>query len=338
LTTNFEAQLNATPVAAGSNIFFGITYGTFSGVREFYTSGSTDINDARPITSHVVKYIEGEKRLFVSSSTLDILLVLAENRKQFKVYEYIFQNGEKLQSSWSTWSFEYDIYHAFFKDDVLYLVFRNGDTYFLERLNFTKQDEPGVAYPIHLDRRIPAINVHVTVPNPLPHVPNLSNLVCVQGAGCPNPGMLAEVASVNSTENTLTLEDDMLGGRIIIGTRFTSRYRPTMPKVKDKDGKTIGTGKLVVQHFIVNCRASGGFLVNILSRFRSAIVQTITGRFVDSVDAFVGVEAVIDEAHVVSYRDDVENSELEFSTNEHTPLNIMDIEWIGEYTKSGTRV
>lgn len=338
LTTSFEANLTAAPVSAGRNIFFAINYGNFTGIREFYTEGAADINDSRAITQHVLKYIEGGVSHMASTSNFDTLLVQAEDKTKLYVYEYIWLDDRKAQSSWSRWTLPSEVQYFFFIESDIYIISKISNNYVLEKLDLNAQFDTSMEYQVKLDRKVYHENVDFTITNPIPHKTNLTGVVFVQGEGCPYPGMRASVASFNSGTNTVTFTDDMEGGTVIAGLSYRSAYRPSMPLVKDQDGVKIGTGRLVVSKLFVNCRESGEMDAKIISPYRDDQVMHFSGRVVGSPISLIGEPAIVDTTYTISFRDNVDNGEIELYTESHTPLTIMDIEWVGQYTKRGQRV
>lgn len=337
LTTAFEAELNARPVPAGRNVFFGINYGKFTGVREFYTEGSQDINDSRPITQHVLKYIPGKVRHMASSSNFDILLVqtVADLSKLY-VYEYIWKDTAKVQSSWSRWSLPNNVAYFFLLESQIYAISSVSGNYVLEVMDLDPQDDEGLTYQVKLDRKVTVAGVNTTISNPLPQMPSLSDMVFVQGAGCPNPGLRVTVKS--STLSTITFNDDLLGGSVICGQRYRSSYKPTMPIVKDQDGVKVGSGKLVISKFFVNCRDSGSLDAIKTSKYREDESVHFSGLTVGDPESIIGEPPIADGAYIIPFRDNSDYAEIEIYTDSHLPLTMMDIEWIGQYTKRGRRI
>jgi hypothetical protein len=338
LTTSFEANLDASPVPAGRNIFFAINYGPYTGIREFYTADSVDINDSRPITQHVLKYIPGGVKRLASSSNFDNLLVQAGDLKNLYVYEYIWVDDRKAQSSWSTWIMPNDVSYFFFVESVVHIVSRIGNNYVLEKMDLNTQFDEEMAYQVKLDRKVYIEDVETTVVDPIPHETDIDDMVFVQGVGCPYPGMRAMVKTYDEGTNTVEFTTDMEGGTVIAGVRYLSRYRPTMPFVKDQDGVKVGTGRLVIGKFFINCRETGSMEARIVSKYRADSVLHYSGRVVGNPNSVVGVPAITDEVFTIPYRDNIDNGEIELFTDSHLPLTVMDIEWIGQYTKRGQRI
>ena len=126
-STKFECDLEATPVGAGTSVFFATKAGGFAGVREYYTNNETEIKDASLITSHVPEYLQGNIRKMTASTNEDMLLCLTSKVKsEVYVYNFYDQGNERLQSAWSKWKFAKDIVDVSFNNADLYFTFSDG--------------------------------------------------------------------------------------------------------------------------------------------------------------------------------------------------------------------
>ena len=339
LTTAFEADMTASPVPAGQNIFFGYKFGNYTGIREFFTQSTVDANDARPVTQHVNKYLEGNVRTLTSTSNFDILLVQTSiNQTTLYIYEYTWLDEKKVQSSWSRWIMPDDVVYSFITESVINMVTKHGDNYILNRVDLDLQNDPGLTYSVRLDRKIFLTGVNDTVTDPyvVPPDDEDENIIFIQGEGCPHPGMRAWVTDYDS--GTYTFAEDMNGGTVIAGIRYRSSYIPTNPSVKDQDGVEISTGKLVVGKFLVVCKETGKMFARIFSKYFDDREVEFSARFVGDPETHVGEAAVIDHTYIVPFRENVSNAELELYSDSHLPMTFTDIQWKGQYAKKGQRI
>jgi hypothetical protein len=334
LTTSFEADLTASPIAAGRNIFFAIKYGSFGGLREFYTDGSQDINDSRPITQHVSTYIQGGAKLMASSSNFDTLVVRGSDAKRLNVYEYIWLDGKKAQSAWSEWIMPYDVEYCFFVESRLYFVFKVGSAYHLEYMDLDVQHDTGLSYPVCLDskRKATVTGNTLAVSSILP----ASELVFVYGANAPHPGLRIPVTGVAGS--TVTFGTTLSSTDIIYGIPYDSTLKPTMPIVKDSEEVKIGTANLNISKFLVNYEDSGSMQSIKTSEYRDDTVVDYTTIRVGDPLFSLGEPPIRSGTWIVPFRDNADNAELTLTTNSHLPLTITSIEWMGQYTKKGKRI
>lgn len=345
LTTSFETELAARPAPAGRNVFLATSFGRFAGMREFYTEGGTDINDTRPITQHIKKYILGKPIRLVASSNYDILAVHTDTSKEDAyVYQYIWSDNDKVQSSWSRWSFHLPVAFSFFDEELFYVVLAQTTTgafneYQLVRMSLDVIDSDPLDFAFKLDNRFDVANVNTQFILPIDTL-HLHDLIAVQGADCPNPGMQATIASITQDGGDwiVTLDTDMQGGDIVVGVPYYREYRPTMPLVKDGDGVVIGNAKLRVKNFTVALDRTGYIAGQSLSVHGDGPIKEFQGRVVGDVGNLVGEVALSSGSFVMPFRKEVRSADIKLFSDSYLPMTILDIEWGGQYNKRGRRI
>ena len=134
-STKYECDLTAKPVSVGTSIYFTHKDGNFSGLRELYTQGDSDTQDAPSITSHVPEYIAGGVRQMIASSNEDMIVCLTDdNKNECYVYKWYDSDRERLQSSWSKWTFDQEVEHIAFNNTDIFFVFADGS---FEKMSLT---------------------------------------------------------------------------------------------------------------------------------------------------------------------------------------------------------
>jgi hypothetical protein len=341
LTTAFEANLGAAAQSAGRNVFFASNYGAYTSMREFFTEGSADINDARPITQHVSEYLTGKATLIVASPSFELMLVRTDTSStSLYAYEYLWvedQGGlRKAQSSWSTWIFSDPVQYGFFDESVVYWIMNDGGRYYITKMNLDIQKEVGLSYQVKLDNKFPMDDVELAIPMPYPCEDR--DLVFVQGPGCPEPGMTVRGDPDEEDPSIIVLRRDMGGGTVYVGEKFLSRYKPTMPQIKDENDVKIGTGTLTVRQFLIQFQDSGYMRAIITTPYADPTEVKFTGRVLGSPDNVVGEPAISSGKFSVPFRHDADQGEIEIQCDSHLNLQMLDIEWEGQYRKRGRRM
>jgi hypothetical protein len=165
--TEFESDPQAKPAGIGKNVYFTVPKGEYTGVREYFPVDEVSgINDSLEITGHVPQYIPANAFKIAPCLVDDAFVVLSKNDpSSVYVYKFFFNGQEKLQSSWSKWTFGSgdSVLNADFILSDLVLLIQRSDGLYLEKLSVALGDigsnEP---YNVHLDRKITVAKANMT--------------------------------------------------------------------------------------------------------------------------------------------------------------------------------
>jgi len=264
-TTEFEASLRAKPAAAGRFVYFATKRGAWSGMWEYYVDSDTDTNDAAETTSHVPQYLDGEIKKIEASSNEDMILVQTTGETEsVYVYRYYWKGREKLQASWSKWTFGADVLSmAFNLADIMVLV-KRGNNLFLEKINLSVDDATQYTtgqFPIMLDRRVQLETSGLTT---VPYTD--SNLTYINQRG--------KVISVGDVAALLSASEV-----VYAGIPYTFKYQFSEPVIK-QENSPITTGSLQLRNYAVVYNDTGFFDVKVTPLKRSTYTRSFTGRIV----------------------------------------------------------
>ena len=264
-TTEFEASLRAKPAAAGRFVYFASKRGAWSGMWEYYVDSDTDTNDAAETTSHVPEYLDGEIKKIEASSNEDMILVQTTGETEsVYVYRYYWKGREKLQASWSKWTFGDDVLSmAFNLADIMILV-KRGSNLFLEKINLSVDDATQYTtgqFPIMLDRRVQLETSGLTT---VPYTD--SNLTYINQRG--------KVIAVGDVAALLSASEV-----VYAGIPYTFKYQFSEPVLK-QDNSPITTGHLQLRNYAVVYNDTGFFDVKVTPLKRATYTRSFTGRIV----------------------------------------------------------
>ena len=264
-TTEFEASLRAKPAAAGRFVYFATKRGAWSGMWEYYVDSDTDTNDAAETTSHVPEYLDGEIKKIEASSNEDMILVQTTGETEsVYVYRYYWKGREKLQASWSKWTFGDDVLSmAFNLADIMILV-KRGSNLFLEKINLSVDDATQYTtgqFPIMLDRRVQLETSGLTT---VPYTD--SNLTYVSQRG--------KVIAVGDVAALLSASEV-----VYAGIPYTFKYQFSEPVLK-QENSPITTGQLQLRNYAVVYNDTGFFDVKVTPLKRTTYTRSFTGRIV----------------------------------------------------------
>lgn len=334
VTVAFDADLNAGPVEAGAAVFFAQSFGKYSGIREFYTEAASDAQNSASITTHIKEYIVGRAKRLSASSNFDTLVVSTEqDESELYVYQFVIIGTERVQAAWSKWVFRNLVKYNFFAESNWWSVQYNEarSLYEMHVMPLERSDDNGIPYQVHLDSKLKHAGIHSTI-----SVDEADKRVYVQGAGCPNPGMLATVES--STNTAVVFTRDMQGGAVYSGFKYPSTWSPTRPYHRGQDKEPILTVKLTVMNWVLTFSNSGSFKTIMRNRYTGDTEVEFSARMIGDLNNIIGSEPVFSDALYVAGGDNADYIDLIVQCDEHTPLFLTQLEWSGAYSKRGTRI
>ena len=162
--TNFSLEDNIDPLPLGSYIYFPFTRGAFTGMREFTVNGTTDNYDSTEVTEHVPAYVPKNIIDMAGTTSEDIIVLLSGDEKgSLYIYNYFWNNNQKVLSAWSKFTFSGEIRGIQFVDSTLYMVTTDdqSNTHLVSlsmEADAAEVDHNGDAAPFRtlLDRRVRA--------------------------------------------------------------------------------------------------------------------------------------------------------------------------------------
>lgn len=341
--STFENTASCRPVAAGDVIFFAFKYGRFTGIREFYTDSFTDTKRARPVTDHVDEYILGNARQLATSTNRNQLLVLSDNEQEVYVYNWLWQGQERVQSSWSKWVFSGNVKFMAYDNETIYFLIERDGILELEYIETGDPDSVGLSFPARLDRQVSTtatrINGNWIVNKPY-ELGEDEDLVLVRGSGCLDAGVTAYFEESQDdliiTEGIAEPNVDEVG--IILGVRYRMVYEPTMPFIKDRNGRVIDTDRLIINDVSINYAITGNTLVYVENDWGNVREYNFNGRIIGGISNLVGFAPLSPGQYTFPVRQDSDRVTFRLESVSHLPFQLRDMEWRGKFTQRGRRV
>lgn len=322
-TTEFEASLRAKPAQSGRFVYFGSRRGDYSGLWEYFVDTDTDTNNAVEITAHVPEYLDGELKSIQASSNEDMIIVQTDDDPQaLYIYRYYWQGRDRLQSSWSRWTFSGDVIGFSFNRADITLLIKRGTNLFLERINLSVDDATTYTtggFSIHLDRRVRL---------------ETSGLTTI-------PYTDSSVTYIDQTGKIITLAD--VAGKlansevVFAGVPFTFKYEFSKPVLKVND-RPVTTGKFKLRNYAVVYDNTGFFQVDVAPLKRDVYTRSFTGRVVGSAANLLNQAAIESGTYVFGVLGDAEQISVTLKSSSHLPCTFQSAEWEGFYVLRSRRM
>lgn len=346
----YASPLTARPATNGIVIHFPFDKGGKSAVREGMLDESGEKLIASDVTVHLPSYLSGSITKMVSAKNRDTLFVLVDGEPgAIGVYRWYVESNEKLQSSWSKWTFPtgdtiLDIAHI---ESNLYILIQRSTGVFIEKVQLDlAHTDTGLSFSCRLDRKVSLTGTYNsgtglttwTVPY------NLTGLTVrgVWGAGFDGrEGLQIATTVANAAAGTVTAVGDWSAHPCIFGVPFTHRYRLSTIYLRqgggEKGSAAMTDGHLRLRNVFFNHNNTGAYEVSVAypSRTTSSYPFTIHK---------LGVTSVIGELTLRTGRFRVpargRNTDLtiEITGDSHFPCSILGFDWEGEFTLRSRKV
>lgn len=315
VTTRFEAALDAKPVGAGKNVFFGVRRGPWASVREYYVDPEAKVNDAADVASHCPEYLSGNVIQMAASSNEDMVIALTDTAPStLYAYKFYWQGNEKVQSAWSKWEFGGVIMGFAFLDSYVAVAIDRGGKVFLEFLNLTADGEEearGWKNELHLDRL-----TFLDAGKPLPWTDD--RMVAVDANGTLYSG--ASLSKVITAGTALT--------PVFIGIRYRSYYRFSPLVLSDAETRVAPlVGRLQLRFMTLNYVNTGFFQIGVQVGLRNPQLYQYTGRRLGDSNNRLGQVPIDDGRYRFPLLGNSKDTQIWIESDSHLPCSFQSAEW-----------
>jgi hypothetical protein len=331
VTTQFEASLKAKPVGAGRYVFFATNRNEWAGVREYYVETDAAVDDAADITAHVPEYIAGTITKLEASSNEDILLALSsEDPNAIYVYSYYWQGQQKLQSSWSRWTFEGTVLNMTFNKSYIDVLLKytntNGSTVTLERINLSTDVATSITtkqHGVHLDRRqiwgVGGVTTLLTDPNP----EGGTDLLYISQEG----GFLTQTEAQDLVTN---------GGTVLVGCPFTFKYQLSEQMLKNEN--SVIKGRLQLRNMTITYSDAGYFEAKVKPTARNEVVNEFTALTLDASTTILDQVSILTGDFRFPVLSQAKEVDITIESDSFLPCSFQSVDWEGYFVTRARQV
>jgi hypothetical protein len=345
--TEFESDPNVKPAGIGKNVYFALTKGDYTGVREYFPVDEiSGINDSVEITGHVPQYIPKNCYELAPCLTEDILVALSKtDRSSMWVYKFYFNNNEKLQSSWSKWTLDStdSILNVDFILSEMVLVIQRSDGLYLEKLSAAVGDigvnEP---YTVHLDRKLTVAKANMTFDGTYTNIPvaylpgpiTSGSWEAIIATG--QPKKAGTRLALTSTATGARITGDYTNCDLIVGRKYTFRYQFSPITIKQQAGQAIKSdtqGRLQLRTMQVNFAKTGYFTAKVTPEGRSTYTYVYSGKTLGQPSSTIGTIEL--DTGNTKFPILAQNTGVTIELNSDAPLPcaFLSADWEGMYVK-----
>lgn len=337
LTTTYNASETVSPESVGSNVYIPNHNNGYLNVNR-YTGATQNLNpdSADNITAHVDKYIANTVNMIAGLPNHGLLFFASSTGQDIYCcnYDTDVSRSESTRFAWFKWTG--------FTDDTTYKIrslatVKNTLLVVIETtagLMLLEFDANARSFDYSLDYLYTEASVTSTITLPTGYG-ILSDLVVVQGTGCPSPGDYAAVTTYAG--GVITLTDDMGGGTVHVGREYTVRAIPNLLTLRDQGGTVNKAAKLRIQKFILTLVDTGSCEAIEQSPHDTYVTQAFSGLVNNDLETILGDAAIVNEDFKIGFKQQADVGTLLITSTSWLPLTIAQVDWVGNYTQRGRR-
>ena len=347
VATEFPCNIIAKPVGIGKNVYFAVDKGANSSFREYFTDLNNQANDAIDITAHIPQYIASGIYKIATAVNEDILVALSTaDPSTLYIYKYFFNANEKLQSSWSKWTYGSDstILNVDFIGSDMYLVINRADGVFLEKTTVSLGDTgPNEPYNVHLDRKVQLGSADVSFSSGFTII-NLTSLGYTPSVGTYQlvvkthptlkPGQVLDVIW-DGTNAKVT--GNVTGGTYTFGRRYVFTYQLSTVVVRTPTAgggqKADTEGRLQLRKLAFNYDDAGYFKVKVTPAGRDTYNYVFSGKVIGQLSGTIGSYSISEGRFIVPIISQNIGTNITLENDSPLPSSFLSADWEGFYTK-----
>jgi hypothetical protein len=347
VVTEFPCNTAAKPVGVGKNVYFSVDKGDWSSFREYFADLNSVTNDSVDVTAHIPQYVPSNVFKIAVAANEDMLVALSsKDTSSLYVYKYFFNNNDKLQSSWSKWSFGSDstILNADFIGSDLYLVINRADGVFLEKMTVSLGDTGvGEPYTIHLDRKVQLVSGNLDYSSgytiisqtALGYAPSTGTYqIIVKSHPTLKPGEIYEVIWDGVDAK---VKGNITGGTYSFGRKYNFKYQLSTIAVRLAQAgggqKSDTEGRLQLRKIAFNYDDTGYFKVKVTPSGRDTYEYVYSGKVLGQVEATIGRYSIGDGRFSVPIISRNIGTIITIENDSALPNTLLSADWEGFYVK-----
>jgi len=279
--TNFSFEDQVDPLPLGSYIYFPFTRGNFTGMREFTVNATTDNYDSTEVTEHVPAYIPKNIIDMAGTTSEDTIALLSGDEKgSLYIYNYFWNNNQKVLSAWSKFTFTGEIRGIEFIKSTLYAVIvNNGETNLVEMpLESGLTDTAG--FVTHLDMRVAKTVTHGDNQITLPYTPADNSVEVYTTDGLKlNATNSGATVTLTQAVNDVDADGNDIDTSVFVGVPYTMKYTFSEQLFKAKAGQgssPSNAAKLLIRNASIYFDKTAHFKVKVTPKFRDTYENVFT--------------------------------------------------------------
>ena len=357
-TSTFAHDTKVEPKAAGKFVYFAQKRNDKTAITEYFADDDTLTNDGLDITIGVNTLIPSNAYKIVSNNIEDTMVVLCHdtldttntapytasanvtgtNASKMFVYKYFWDADKKVQSAWSTFTFNNtQIVSAEAYDSYLYVVANEKTNLKLLKIDLRNPNFGNLAFPVNVDMQTTTLTGtydsntdKTTFTIPYEHNQTLVAIDATNGS---------DLTIDSQTGTTVVVQGNHTS--CIFGSTYESLYEFSKPYVRENSATgqvAITSGRFQVRTMRVDFQDSGFFTATVLPDGRSLSTYEMSGNVINSANSVIGQPNIASGTFNIPVQCKNTDFVCKLVSSSHLPCHFISAEIEGFYHRRNRRM
>ncbi|CAB4140430.1 hypothetical protein UFOVP403_25 [uncultured Caudovirales phage] len=355
IVSNYDCLNRPRPAVVGESIFFPFDRGGYSGIREMIANpDDSSLLVAPDISAQIPKYIKGKIIQLSASSHDNVMVALADgDQSRLYVYRWLNSGNERVQSSWSEWSFNGgSIKAATWSKSTLFMVIQRNQALYLEKLTVEpNRRDTNSQFITALDRRFspaPGNISHnagittITLPYQVVDASKVRVVrqASVAGGVTTEAGYVYDSTATNGS-NIITIEGNLTGIPVWVGDTYTTRYEFSIPYLKgnsDNARVAFAAGRFQLRNMSLIYSNTAFFTAKVTHKLTGTqYTYTYTGNLLGTGFGIIGQTPIVSGTYKFPIYGKNDEMCVELINDTHMPSYFMSAEYESSYDTRSQR-
>lgn len=352
-TTAFETNPSARPKQLGNRVIYPSTVNGKTQMGLYKVSQDTVSNTVEPITDHIPTYIPNNPRSIEVSESFKIAAVVPAAGAELCVFKYEDDGDNLSQRAWQKFTFGCNrILKAHWANSKLYLfnyyeasstpAGLATDAVALEVVDFdTAVVDTGAALAIRLDRKtVPTVatdtpisgRTTVTLPYRMLGTPTV-----LQSANGYTRKFPVVSSTPGNTDTVIVVQGTWTGGSVVVGNKFTMRYRFSEVFLRDSDGVPVMDATVKLVAMLVRYMGTGFFTTTVTTKAGGTYEYPFIGEGVGFGLGLGNAPTLVDGDFRIPVHAQAAGTTVTIESDSFLPCRFPYAEWKGSVTMKASR-
>lgn len=331
-TTQFESADVIAPIPVGNYIYFIQERGDFSAIREYYADNDTLTNDSVDITAGVSTYIPNDLTSFVVCPMEDTMF-FAKGTEVY-IYKYFWDANQKIQASWSKWTYDVTIVGLFVVDSTVYVLANDASQLKLFTIDVQNLSDTGLTYKVALDHRVKLSGTYDAATDKtqftMPYGEK-AGLIAVNSTN-------GEDLVISNSGATYYVNGNYTS--VYFGKQYLTKYEFSTVYLREETSRgtiAVTSGRMQVRTYALDYKDSAFFQVEVDPVDRDSKTYTFNGRLISNPSFLLGTPTILTGTFTIPVQSKNDQHKVTVKSNSHLPFHLIAAEIESFYNRRSTR-